>query len=136
MELALEPNTYCPSIDAMGQYIDKIPSFGAAALSQGLRCPCGSRRDKTYNNYNVFYQHCKTQHHQRWLAQLNENRANHYIEREELKGVVETQKLLIAQMDRELRNKNMTIDYLTQQLVAMNTAASKNHTDVNLLDMD
>ena len=142
MELALEPSVYCPSINATGQYIDKIPSFNSI-LSQGLRCPCGSRKDKSYNNYNVFYQHCKTQHHQKWLAHLNENRANHYIECEELKGVVETQKLVIAQMDRDLRNKNMTIDYLTQQLVALNgasaaAAAAKNANfeTANLLDMD
>jgi hypothetical protein len=141
MELALEPSVYCPSIDATGRYIDKIPSFNSI-LSQGLRCPCGSRKDKSYNNYNVFYQHCKTQHHQKWLAHLNENRTNHYIECEELKGLVENQKLVIAQMDSDLRNKNMTIDYLTQQLVALNGAAAAaaakntNFETANLLDMD
>ena len=56
---------------------------------------------------------------------------------------METQKLVIAQMDRDLRNKNMTIDYLTQQLVALNgasaaAAAAKNANfeTANLLDMD
>jgi len=133
MDIAIQPSLYCPSIDAFGKYIDKIPSFNSALLSQGIMCPCGSRRDKSYNNYNAFQQHCKTQHHQKWIAQLNDNRENHYIEREDLKNVVENQKLIIAQMDRDLRNKSMTIDYLTQQLVSVAAAATKT---ANLLDMD
>jgi hypothetical protein len=112
----------------MGQYIDKIPSHPEG----GIRCPCGSRKDKTYNNYSAFYTHCKSLHHQKWLAHLNDNRANYYIENEKLKGIVENQKLIIAQMDRDLRNKNMTIDYLTQQLVSQ----QKTSATANLLDMD
>jgi len=37
MELATEPDTYSPSIDDMGNYIDKIPSF--ANIKHGIRCP-------------------------------------------------------------------------------------------------
>jgi len=129
MELITEPDTYCPSIDELGQYVDKIPSFNM--LPHGIRCSCGSRKDKTYNNYSVFYQHCKTKMHQKWLLHLNENRANHYIEKEELKQLVENQKLIIAKMEREIRNKILTIDYLTQQIIYKQSAKV-----VDLLEID
>jgi len=43
MELVVEPDIYMPSIDELGNYVDKIPS-----CKKGLTCPCGSRKDKVY----------------------------------------------------------------------------------------
>ena len=36
MDLATIPETYSPSIDANGNYIDKIPPF-----KKGIKCVCG-----------------------------------------------------------------------------------------------
>jgi hypothetical protein len=46
MELIVEPDIYQPSIDEAGNYIDKIP---CTLKTNGLSCPCGSRKDKTYD---------------------------------------------------------------------------------------
>jgi len=115
MELITEPDTYSPNIDNNGNYIDKIPSFGN--LKHGIRCHCGSRKQKVYETYGVFAQHIKTKTHQKWLEELNLNKANYYIENEELRTTVRQQQMIIAKLEKDLQNKIMTIDFLTQQLV-------------------
>lgn len=115
MELTTEPDIYAPSIDINGNYIDNISCFNNT--KHGLRCPCGSRKDKVYTTYSTFSAHVRTVCHQKWLSNLNLNKANYYVENEQLKNIVQNQKMVIAQLDKEVQNRNMTIDYLTQQLV-------------------
>ena len=114
MELITEPDIYQPSIDVNNNYIDKIPSFNI--IKKGLSCLCGSRKDKIYNTYSCFSSHIKTKHHQLWISNLNLNKVNHYIENEKLKETLQNQKLIIAKLEKDVNNKIMTIDYLTQQL--------------------
>jgi hypothetical protein len=127
MELVTEPDLYMPSIDNIGNYIDKIPSFNN--LKHGIRCPCGSRKDKTYDTHGVFSTHIKTKTHQKWLNNLNLNKANYYIENENLKTTLHNQRLIIAKLEKEIQNKIMTIDYLTQQLV-------NNNKTIDLMNFD
>lgn len=127
MELVTEPDLYMPSIDNIGNYIDKIPSFNN--LKHGIRCPCGSRKDKTYDTYGVFSTHIKTKSHQKWLSNLNLNKSNYYIENENLKTTLHNQRLIIAKLEKEVQNKLMTIDYLTKQLV-------NNNNPIDLMNFD
>ena len=131
MELILEPDFYSPSIDDQGNYIDKIPSFHI--IKKGLQCPCGARKDKIYETYSIFSSHCKTKMHQKWIAHLNQNKMNYFVENESLKKTVENQKLIIAKMEKELHNKSITIDYLTYQII---NKTSSNVVVDNLLDFD
>jgi hypothetical protein len=128
MELSLEPDMYSPSIDEMGNYVDKIPSF-----KHGLYCPCGSRKDKVYETHSTFSIHIKSKCHQTWLKNLNLNKANYYVENEKLKTTLQNQQLIIAKMDKDLQNKNMTIDYLTQQL--LNNKKPENIVVNDLIDL-
>jgi hypothetical protein len=114
MELATEPDIYSPSIDEFGNYIDKIPVFNT--IKNGIRCPCGSRKDKAYETNSIFSSHIKSKTHQKWLSNLNLNKANYYIENEKQKETIQNQRIMIAKMDKEIQNKNMIIDYLSQQL--------------------
>jgi predicted RNase H-like nuclease (RuvC/YqgF family) len=114
MELVTEPDIYTPSIDELGNYVDKIPAFNI--IKKGIICPCGSRKDKAYETNSVFSSHIKTKTHQKWLLGVNLNKANYYIENEKQKDTIQNQRIIIAKMDKEIQNKNMTIDYLTQQL--------------------
>jgi hypothetical protein len=123
MELIVEPEVYAPSIDEIGNYIDKIPPFNT--IKYGIRCPCGSRKDKTFDTSGTFSAHIKTKTHQKWLNNLNLNKAN-----ETLKSTVQNQRLVIAKLDKDLQNKIMTIDYLTQQLSINNKVVN------NLLSFD
>lgn len=132
MELQTEPDTYTPSVNHLGNYIDVIPSFNN--IKNGLRCPCGARKGKTYVTQSLFSAHTKTKVHQTWIENLNLNKANHYIECENLKSIVKDQRVVIAQLDRDIQNKNLTIDYLTHQLT-MKKRSIENSVD-NLLCFD
>ena len=119
MEITTEAEIYTPGVNEIGNYVDKIP-----IMRYGLRCPCGSRRDKVYETHSIFANHIKTKTHQKWLDCLNNNKANYYVENEELKQTIQTQRLMIAKLEKELQTKNMTIDYLSQHLSSM-TANTK-----------
>lgn len=131
MEIVTETELYVPSIDENGNYVDKIPSF--TLLKYGIRCPCGCRKDKIYESHSVFSSHIKTKSHQKWLYNLNLNKTNYYMENEKLKETLHNQRMIIAKMEKDLQNKNHTIDYLTQQLT-VNKSATKIVN--NLLDFD
>ena len=128
MELVTEPDLYSPSIDDIGNYVDKIPSFNN--IKHGLRCPCGSRKDKTYDTHSIFASHIKTKKHQSWLVDLNLNKTNFYLENINLKNTITNQQLIIAKMENDINNRTMTIDYLTKQIVSNSTAVN------DLLDFD
>lgn len=132
MELVTEPDTYSPNIDDKGNYIDKVPSFHTNALANGLRCACGTRKDKIYTSHATFTAHIKTKTHEKWLQDLNTNKANFYIENQKLRDVVHSQKIMVGKLELELTNKNMTIDYLTKQLVKINTSVSSSSSSSNL----
>ena len=114
MELIIEPDTYVPSIDNIGVYIDIVPSFNN--LKNGLRCLCGSRKDKCYESYSIFTTHIKTKCHQKWLNNINCNKANYYIDNEKLRDEINNYKLMIAKYEKRLNKRNNTIDYLTAEL--------------------
>jgi adenylosuccinate lyase len=82
----------------------------------------------------VFVTHTKTKAHQKWLEGLNLNRANFYVELEKSKEVISSQRLIIAKLEKDISNKIMTIDYLTQQLLKVTTSNVSNVN--NLLDFD
>lgn len=127
MELTLEAELYSPSVDELGNYIDKIP-----CITRGIKCPCGSRKDKIYESHSVFTSHIKTKAHKNWLSTINLNKANLYVENMNLKTTLQNQRLIIAKLEKDLQHKIMTIDYLTQNLHNINN----NKTVNNLLEFD
>lgn len=131
MELVTEPDIYQPSVDVFGNYTDKMQSFHL--YPHGLYCPCGSRKDKLYMSNTIFSKHMKSKTHNKWLDNLNTNKSNFYIESEKLKEVVSNQQHIISRMEKEISNKSLTIDYLTQQLTNI---TKKNDTTTDLLNFD
>ena len=134
MDLIVESDIYTPNIDDKGNYIDKIPSFNN--LKNGLRCPCGTRKDKVYDCMSYFANHIKTKTHQKWLFDMNANKSNYYTENIQLKDTITNQRLIIAQMEKEINQKLKAIDYLTNQLVVSKETTSSTNTVTNLLDFD
>ena len=131
MDISIITDTYQPSIDGNGNYIDKIPIID----SKGILCSCASRKDKIYNSVNKFSQHIKCKKHKEWLDALNKNKANHYIELEKCKEIVKSQQQILTQYEIKMQQKDLTIQYLTNQL----TKHEKNNiidTDVDLLDLN
>ena len=128
MELVAEPDVYAPNIDESGNYIDLVPY-----MRKGLRCPCGSRKDKIYETHSIFSAHMKTKTHVKWLTSLNQNKANYYLENIGLKDTISNQRLIIARLEADMNQRIRTIDYLTEQLTKDNY---KDRTVDNLIDMD
>jgi len=125
MNISLTPDTYTPAVDNNGNYVDCKP-----IIHHGIYCPCSNRKDKIYENASKFTAHCKTKMHQRWLINLNNNKANYYVELLECKATLVEQQKIIANLDNQLQQKSSTIDYLTKQLVSSNTTVV-----TDLLDM-
>lgn len=130
MELALDSDIYCPSVDLVGNYVDKNPSF--VNIKNGLRCPCGSRKDKTYDTCSNFSIHTKSKTHQKWLANLNLNKTNYFVENVSLKETINNQKHIISKLEKDLQTRTMTVDYLTKQLLVKSNFEMVD----NLIDFD
>jgi hypothetical protein len=116
MALTIEPEVYAPSLDEQGNFFDKVPS-----TQNPLRCPCGSRKDKTYLRNN-FATHCKSKCHKDWLNQLNCNKVNFVTENETLKATIHNQQIQLVQLETKLQQKNLTIDCLTEQISRLSVA--------------
>jgi hypothetical protein len=116
MALVTEPDVYSPNMDDNGKYIDKTPSFNSNTLPNGLRCPCGTRKDKVYTSAALFSAHCKSKTHEKWIHDLNANKSNLFTENQSLREIVHAQKIMIGKMELELSSKNITINYLTQEV--------------------
>ena len=126
MELIVDSDIYEPNIDDNSNYTDYLPP--ASKFKNGLRCPCGARKDHVFDSRQSFSMHIKTKTHQKWLADLNINKMNFYSECEKLKEVVNYQKIIIAKFEKEINTKLKTIDYLTQQLMSKES-------DNNVIDL-
>ena len=114
MELATESDIYTPSINDKGDYVDNIPSF--ANLKNGIRCPCGTRKDKTYNTRVLFLSHLKSECHKNWLKNLTLNKTNYYVENQTLKETLLNQRLIISKLEIEVHNKMIIIEYLKKEM--------------------
>ena len=128
-DIVMIPDSYYPSLDDHGNYIDNIMPFNFK--KKGINCPCGARKEKVYSTQATFSAHCKTTSHQKWLANINLNKANYYVENLKLNELVQNQRLIISKLENDLNNRSITIDYLTQQL---NKKQGTNN--VNLLEFD
>lgn len=131
MDITTTPDMYTPSVDNNGNYVDHIP-----VIKHGLFCPCGSRKDKIYENASKFSSHIKSKIHQKWLIILNDNKANYYMESLKYKEITENQQKIITRFEQQLQQKSLTIDYLTEQLVRNKNIPQNTNTDLlNLLDL-
>ena len=114
MNLSLESDIYEPNTNDDGNYEDCLPR--SSKFKNGLRCPCGSRKDHIFDSRQSFSSHIKTKSHLKWLSELNKNKMNFFTECEKLKEIVSSQKLIIARLEKEVSNYTNSILKLVQQL--------------------
>lgn len=114
MNLSLESDIYEPNIDDGGNYIDFLPP--SSKFKNGLRCPCGARKDHIFDSRPSFCSHIKTKTHLKWLSDLNTNKMNYFTECEKLKEIVSSQKIIIARLEKEVNIHKNTIINLAKQL--------------------
>lgn len=127
MELIVESDTYTPNLSESGKYEDCTPHFGANIT--GYYCSCGSRKDKVYTSASIISTHFKTKTHQKWIESLNLNRTNYFAENQKLRETVESQRIIIAKIEKQNASKDQTISYLTRQVSAQQFAVVNNLLD-------
>ena len=132
MDLAVESDIYEPNLDDINNYTDYIPP--SSKFNHGLRCPCGTRKDHIFDSRPSFISHIKSKTHIKWLAELNANKMNFYTECEKLKELVNSQKLIIAKLEKDSTVKSKTIEYLTHQLMRQETDNNTNTCDLLSFD--
>ena len=99
MDLIVDSDIYEPCINENNNYIDYTPP--SSKFKNGLRCPCGTRKEHIFDSRQSFTCHIKTKTHQKWLSDLNANKMNFFTENIELKETISNQKIIIARLQRE-----------------------------------
>jgi hypothetical protein len=126
----LTPDTYYPSMDSEGNYVDRIPfNFNVA---QGFYCPCSSRTEKTcFNKKASLSRHFTTTNHEKWVASLNINKHNYFVENEEFKKIIESQKLQISEQSKIISKQNFKIKAQLDAIKSLNVMLDIYHKDTN-----
>ena len=114
MDLSLESDTYEPCINENNDYVDYLPT--SSKFKNGLRCSCGTRKEHIFDSRPSFSIHIKTKTHQKWLLDLNTNKMNYFTENIQLKDTINTQKIIIAKLQRENDENIKLIAHLTKKI--------------------
>ena len=114
MDLQVETDIYEPNIDNGGDYSDYLPT--SSKFKNGLRCPCGTRKEHVFDNRQSFSGHVKTKTHQKWLSDLNTNKMNYFTENIRLHETISNQKFIIAKLQRENDENLKLIVHLTKKI--------------------
>jgi len=114
MDLIVDSDIYEPCIDENSNYSDYLPSSNK--FKNGLRCPCGSRKEHIFDTRQSFASHIKTKTHLKWISDLNSNKMNYFTENIKLNETIMNQKLIIARMQRENDENIKLIAHLTKKI--------------------
>ena len=114
MDLSLESDIYEPCVNENNVYVDYLPT--SSNFKNGLRCSCGTRKEHIFDSRPSFSIHIKTKTHQKWLLDLNTNKINYFTENIQLKDIINTQKIIIAKLQRENDENINLIVHLTKKI--------------------
>jgi hypothetical protein len=114
MDLQVESDIYEPNINNEGDYSDYLPT--TSKFKNGLRCPCGTRKEHIFDTRSSFSGHIKTKTHQKWIIDLNANKMNYFTENIKLTETITNQKIIIAKLQRENDENIKLIAHLTKKL--------------------
>jgi len=114
MDLQVESDIYEPNINNEGDYSDYLPT--GSKFKNGLRCPCGTRKEHIFDTRVSFSGHIKTKTHQKWISDLNANKMNYFTENIKLNETISNQKFIIAKLQRENDENLKLIVHLTKKI--------------------
>ena len=114
MDLQVESDIYEPNINNEGDYSDYLPT--GSKFKNGLRCPCGTRKEHIFDTRVSFSGHIKTKTHQKWISDLNANKTNYFTENIKLNETISNQKFIIAKLQRENDENFKLIVHLTKKI--------------------
>jgi len=134
MEAIVLPDTYWPSTNNSGDFVDSINNIDWY-IKKSVYCPCCARVGQTYTR-ETLKKHFDTKKHKEWLADQNENKPNILKRNAELEANDKNQRCIIAKLETERCIFLDTIACLTKQ----NEQLTKQHNKepevatANLLD--
>jgi hypothetical protein len=135
MSLITDSDEYSPGVSSDGTYMDQMPSFHGKP--QGFRCPCSN---KSYSSRTLLSSHVKTATHKKWIESLNANRTNYFADLEKERQIVKEQKIIIAQMQREVckleHEKRKLIEMVHFLTVTTTESNITNNSLTDLLDFN
>ena len=106
MSMTFIADTYVASINEQGEFYDNP----FATFTRPMTCPCRGDIHKVYDTKQSFKSHTKTKGHQGWLEKINLNKRNYYEEVIRLRILTTEQKIIIAQLEKSLATKSLTVD--------------------------
>ena len=115
MSNSVKFDIYKPSIDDKGNYRDNIPM-----IDRGIYCPCGSRKDKIYDNIYKFTTHTKSYTHQNWILTLNKCKDEYSTFIQKKNKIIKNQNKKIEELEIQIKEYLLTINNLTEQLTEIN----------------
>ena len=131
MALSLEAELYEVAVDENGTYINMMPSLNS--IKNGIRCPCGSRKNQVYKTTTSLTKHFDCEKHKAWLKNLNQEKINHYNDLIKTREIVQQQQQIIKELKLELQEKDKIIINLNRDI---NTLRKPREVIVaNLLDL-
>ena len=113
----------------MVNYSDYLPT--SSKFKNGLRCPCGTRKEHIFDTRSSFSGHIKTKTHIKWISDLNTNKMNYFTENIKLNETISNQKIIIAKLQRENDENLKLIVHLTKKI-----EIKENPNVVDLLSFD
>ena len=104
---AIMPEVYYPTIDTMGNYVDK-PS------NKQMHCGCGSRT--LFDGTTKLRQHFKTNIHREWVILLNLEKNNHLSESIKYKSLCTTQQKIIQQQQQKITTYEVSMEQMQTKM--------------------
>ena len=114
MDLFVESDIYEPCLGDDNNYYDYLSP--SSKFKNGLRCPCGTRKEHIFYCRQSFNLHIKSKTHIKWLVDLNLNKTNYYTENVKLNEIITNQKFIIAKLQRENDDNIKLIAHLTKKI--------------------
>lgn len=96
MELSCVPDTYVPSVNESGVYVDEV---ARCFPPTGVICECTGR---LYATREKFAQHVRCRTHANWLEQVNLQHKNYFRKCQEQEQIIRQQRLLIAELEKKV----------------------------------
>jgi len=120
-------NMYSPKMDLETRlYSDQH----VVDMMHGMICPCTPKH--IFYKKSSFQNHQKTKRHLIWIQHLNDNAMNYYQQVLEQEKTIKNQQMLLADMDKQLKQKTTIIEYYENKYLS----SCQYTEEKNLLDFD
>lgn len=128
--LSINPVEYMPKYNSETKEYEEQYIYD---FTHGLCCPCTGN---VFHKRSAFTAHMKTQRHKKWISSINTNTINYYQKHLENEKTIKNQQIRIIQLENELRQKAIIIQYLESNITNRQNSFNQAEYLSDLLDFD